>query len=59
MIDGLNRRMVAEIAQEWPVLHSPACPAELATAKTAVAAARGLDPLYAQALEAATRSYCG
>lgn len=58
-IDGLNRRMVAEIADEWPVLHSPGCPAALQEAKTAVAARLGLDELYVQALDAATRSYCG
>ncbi len=57
-IDGLNHRMVTEIADEWPVLHSPACPATLAAAKSAVAASRALDPLYIQALDAATRSYC-
>ena len=58
-IDGLNHQMVIEIAQEWPVLRSPECPATLAAAKTAVAANRALDPLYVQALDAATRSYCG
>jgi len=58
LIDGLNHRMVGEIAGQWPVLHSPDCPARLAAAKAAVAADRGLDPLYAQALDAATRSYC-
>ena len=58
-IDDLNRRMVAEIAEQWPVLQSPGCPAQLDTAKSAVAGAHGLDPLYRQALDAATRSYCG
>ena len=58
-IDGLNHRMVSEIADQWPVLHSPACPVALAAAKSAVAAIRGLDGLYVQALDAATRSYCG
>ena len=58
-IDGLNHRMVAEIADEWPVLHSPVCSATLTAAKSAVAVNRGLDPLYVQALDAATRSYCG
>jgi len=58
-IDGLNHQMVTQIAEEWPELHSPACPATLAAAKSAVAVNRGLDPLYVQALDAATRSYCG
>ncbi len=57
-IDGLNHRMVIEIADDWPVLHSPACTAELAAAKSAVVVNRGLEPLYVQALDAATRSYC-
>lgn len=57
-IDGLNHRMVTEIAGQWPLLHSPACPVTLAAAKVAVAVNRGLDPLYVQALDAATRSYC-
>ncbi len=58
-IDGLNHRMVTEIADEWALLHSPACPATLAAVKAAVALNRGLDMLYVQALDAATRSYCG
>ncbi len=58
LIDGLNQRMVGEIAGQWPVLHSPDCPARLGAAKAAVAADRGLDPLYVQALDAATRDYC-
>ncbi len=58
LIDGLNQRMVGEIAGQWPVLHSPDCPARLDAAKAAVAADRGLDPLYVQALDAATRDYC-
>ena len=58
-IDGLNHRMVTEIAGQWPVLRSAACPVTLAAAKSAVAVSRGLDPLYVQALDAATRSYCG
>lgn len=57
-IDRLNRRMVGEIAEQWPVLQSADCPAALDTAKSAVIGARGLDPLYRQALDAATRSYC-
>lgn len=59
LIDELNRRMVAEIAEAWPVLRSPDCKARLDTAKSEVASERELDPLYQQALDAATRSYCG
>ncbi|MFM8599688.1 MAG: chorismate mutase [Mycobacterium sp.] len=57
-IDALNRRIVGEIAEQWPVLHSPGCPADLDAAKSAVAGARQLDPLHRQALDTATRSYC-
>lgn len=57
-IDGLNRRMVSEIAEQWPVLQSPDCSARLGAAKSAVSQDRALDPLYRQALDAATRSYC-
>jgi len=59
VIDGLNHRMVNEIADQWPALQSPDCPATLAAAKSAVAVRRVLDPLYVEALAAATRSYCG
>lgn len=59
LIDGLNHRMVGEIAAQWPVLHSPDCPIRLGAAKAAVAGDRGLDPLYVQALDSATRDYCG
>lgn len=58
LIDGLNQRMVGEIAEQWPVLRSPDCPSHLDAAKSAVGRDRGLDPLYRQALDAATRSYC-
>jgi chorismate mutase len=57
-IDGYNRTMVAELAAQWPLLHSPECAARLGAAKAAVADARALDPLYRQALDVATRSYC-
>lgn len=57
-IDGLNRTMVDEIADQWSTLHSPSCPADLASAVDWVSAARALDPLYRRALERATRSYC-
>lgn len=58
MIDGLNREMVAEMAEEWDVLHSPTCVADLNAAKATVAQTRGLDSLYRQAIDVATRSYC-
>ncbi|MEZ5131102.1 chorismate mutase [Mycolicibacterium sp.] len=57
-IDALNHRMVAEIAAQLPVLRSADCSIELDAAKAAVNGARALDPLYRQALDAATRSYC-
>ena len=57
-IDTLNRRIVSEIAQQWTVLRSSECRARLEAAKSAVAATRRFDPLYGQALDAATRSYC-
>lgn len=58
IIDALNREMVTLMADEWDKLNAPACRAELDEAKAAVAAQRGLDPLYRQALDHATRSYC-
>lgn len=57
-IDALNHLMVVQMAEQWQVLRSPDCPTRLDAAKSAVGAARGLDPLYEQALDAATRSYC-
>lgn len=57
-IDQLNKLMVDEIGAQWNSLHDPACTQELAAATEAVAADRGLDPLYRQALQSATRSYC-
>lgn len=58
LIDGLNAAMVGQIAAQWPVLLGPECSARLGAAKAAVADQRQLDPLYRQALDAATRSYC-
>jgi chorismate mutase len=58
IIDRLNAEMVEQVAMHWPVLHSPACVGTLEDAKTAVANARGLDPLYQQALSFSTHSYC-
>ncbi len=57
-IDGFNKTMVDEIALQWDSLHGPACSTELRGATDAVANARGLDPLYRQALSSATQSYC-
>lgn len=57
-IDALNKAMVTEIAAQWQVLRSPDCAADRDDAVDAVAGARGLDPLYRQALDFATRSYC-
>ncbi|UXA17381.1 chorismate mutase [Mycobacterium sp. SMC-4] len=58
VLDEVNRQMVSEIAEQRAVLQSPVCPAELDQAKAVVADARGFDPLYRQALDVATRSYC-
>ena len=57
-IDGFNRTMVNEMAVHWDSLHGPACPAQRDDAVNAVVAARGFDPLYAQALQFATHAYC-
>jgi len=58
IIDRLNADMVEQVAMHWSVLHSPDCIDALDAAKTAVANARGLDPLYQQALSFSTHSYC-
>ena len=58
LIDDLNAAMVGQIAAQWQVLRGPDCTARLGAAKAAVADQRQLDPLYRQALDAATRSYC-
>lgn len=58
IIDGLNQRMVDEIGEQWAALHSLDCPLRLSAVKSSVAQDRALDPLYRQALDAATRSYC-
>jgi chorismate mutase len=57
-IDGFNKTIVDDIARQWDWLHSPNCTSELRNATDGVAVARQLDPLYRQALSAATRSYC-
>lgn len=57
-IDEFNREMVAEMAAQRGVLQGGGCSAALNSARAAVTAARSLDPLYQQALGAATASYC-
>jgi chorismate mutase len=57
-IDALNHTMVTEIANQWGLLHSPACAAARDDAVDDESRARQLDSLYRQALEFATRSYC-
>jgi chorismate mutase len=59
VIDRLNTEMVDQIAAQSPVLHSADCARILGDAKAAVAGARTLDPLYRQALDYSTHSYCG
>lgn len=57
-IDRLNKVMVEQLAVVWPVLHSLDCTSRVDDARSAVVDARGLDPLYQQALSFVTRSYC-
>ncbi|HEV7420627.1 MAG TPA: chorismate mutase [Mycobacterium sp.] len=57
-IDGFNHTMVSEIALHWDSLRGPGCEVALDDARSSVAAARQLDPLYQQALDFATHSYC-
>jgi len=57
-IDGFNRTMVAELAAQRGVLHGPGCDVAVDAARTQVTTSRQLDPLYQQALVAATRNYC-
>ncbi|MGE2737051.1 chorismate mutase [Mycolicibacterium vaccae] len=58
ILDAVNREMVTRLADLRPALQSPLCPLELDRAEATVVGARGLDPLYRQALAAATRNYC-
>jgi chorismate mutase len=58
IIDRLNAAMVEQVAVQWPILRSPDCTRTLDDARTAIANARGLDPLYQQALSFSTHSYC-
>ena len=57
-IDGFNRTMVAEMADQRDVLRGPGCTTALDDARRGVIADRGLDPLYQQALGFATHTYC-
>lgn len=57
-IDRFNRDMVAEMSAQREVLLGPDCVDALNTAREAVIIARALDPLYQQALDVATSSYC-
>lgn len=57
-IDGFNRAMVDEMATQWDVLRGPGCARARDAARAEVIDARHLDPLYVQALDAATASYC-
>lgn len=57
-IDGFNRTMVAELAAQRGVLHGPGCVIALDAARAQVVTNQHLDPLYQQALTAATRNYC-
>ncbi len=58
-LDRLNTEMVDQVVLHLSDLRSPDCTGTLDEAKTAVASARALDPLYQQALTFSTRSYCG
>lgn len=58
-IDGFDQTMVADLAANQAVLHGPNCVTTLSDARGAVIAARGLDPMYQQALTLSTRLYCG
>jgi chorismate mutase len=57
-IDRLNAEMVEQVAVQRSVLHSPDCTGTLTEARAAVIGARTLDPLYQQALDFSTQSYC-
>ena len=57
-IDGLNQRMLTQIAANWDLLHSPPCTIQLDTVRSEVIRARQLDGLYQRALSLATQSYC-
>jgi chorismate mutase len=58
-INGLNQTMLAQLVAHQDVLHSPGCPGQLDTARSAVIRSQQLDGLYQRALSLATQSYCG
>ncbi|HEY9304941.1 MAG TPA: chorismate mutase, partial [Mycobacterium sp.] len=57
-IDAFHRAMVAQIADDWNLLHSPECAPQLGAARNDVIRDRRLDGLYQKALSSATQSYC-
>lgn len=57
-IDTLNTAIVAELAAQWDLLHSPACAQALRDATESAATTYSLDPDYRDALAFATHSYC-
>jgi chorismate mutase len=57
-IDAYNQTMLAQIAANWDLLYSPACPTQRDEARADVVRARQLDALYQQALSSAIQSYC-
>jgi chorismate mutase len=57
-IDAINQTMLAQIALNWDLLHSPACALQLDVARGDAIIARQLDSLYHEALSLATNSYC-
>jgi chorismate mutase len=58
LIDGFNEQMLAQIAADWQLLHSPDCATLLDAARGEVTRSRQLDSLYQRALSTATGSYC-
>jgi chorismate mutase len=57
-IDNFNHAMVAEMSAQRDVLLGRGCAAALDAARASVVGARALDPLYRQALDFVTSSYC-
>jgi chorismate mutase len=57
-IDAINQTMLAQIALNWDLLHSPACALQLDVARGDTIIARQLASLYHEALSLATNSYC-
>lgn len=57
-IDALNQTMLTQLTDNWGLLHSPECGAQLDAARSGAIQERALDDLYQRALSSATRSYC-